>query len=185
MLNFTEAVTIKREGFIVVLPITKFDEYHILYASDINTIALSSYSYHDLSKPCIFVGPDFMRTDEKIQRFLLQHEIGHILNGHVNLPENAESLTIAETTESLNKYLTDRINSDDVDPIELIADKYAADILGVDYVIESLQLLIKYFTSVQNDILFNPDLTSEFKQSVIDQNKSAFREINARIKMLG
>ena len=78
----------------------------------------------------IAVDNEFLTLSKRTQEYILQHEIGHIINGHLNLTEI-----------SYDARMNDLLNNKVLN-IELEADMYACKVIGLDNFIGSINELI-------------------------------------------
>jgi hypothetical protein len=125
-------VTIDLNGELLTLPCCQFNGYKIFLNSDSGILALVNYPKDDLTKAKIVVGNAFPSLPYLLQQFLIYHEIGHIKCNHQ-----------LNSGTSLHEYFKDRIFNPELNQNEIVADRYAADQMGVHNAIEALEILTK------------------------------------------
>ena len=81
----------------------------------------------------IAVDNEFLTLSKRTRNYILQHEIGHIVNNHLNLG----------TKISYDVRMSDLLNNKVLNT-ELEADIYACKVIGLDNFINSIDELIKY-----------------------------------------
>lgn len=97
----------------------------------------AGYRFSVVFKKCddsgfiIAVDDTFFRTSKTTQKYLLYHEIGHILNGHLDMKKCYD----ARVNDVLNNT---------VSYMELEADMYACNKIGASNFIKSIDELIKF-----------------------------------------
>lgn len=81
-------------------------------------------------KETIIVDNNFLKLDTIVQKYLLEHEVGHIVNRHMYTNDGNVDIRL------------DAIKNNDVSPYELEADYYAIKNIGMNNYIYSVDKLI-------------------------------------------
>ena len=137
-------------------------------------------SINNYEQPAIFVPAVFDQFSEKMQRFFLYHELGHIVNNHVPVPtqemmEKIHNVSYQEILQTLEQHLL----SEEVDPNELIADEYAAEHCGVGDVIDSLKDAIGILEEINQGIVQGEFLgfDEQTKKYLIETHNKSIEEL--------
>ena len=159
-----------------------FEGHKVFLVEGLHVLAMATYTRIDSSAPGICVSPDFLNISEKLQEFILYHEIGHIVNGHITLDENALEETAEETIERLKKYEEERYSNDSFDKREFVADEYAMRKVGKENAIESLREIEAYMREEFENYI--EKMTDEEIEESTKYMERFFNEMDARIKYL-
>jgi Zn-dependent protease with chaperone function len=181
MLSFDTNVEFSFDGINYSLPITSFENHDVIFSKEMNLFAMATFIRHDLSKPSIIVGEHFVNLPEHAQLFILHHEIGHIINGDVVIPEGFLEKSGQENIDEINRTLSGRVNDTTIDIRELRADAYAAGRVGVEVAVDALRILKRIYAESLIHIMNSDEYDDATKAEIKIANTFTDKELGARI----
>mgnify|MGYP006976730259 CR=1 FL=1 len=181
MIKFSETKKFSHMGQEYEYSVAEFHGYNVFKITTLDMFPMASYTpINNYEQPAIFVPAVFDQFSEKMQRFFLYHELGHIVNNHVPVPtqemmEKIHNVSYQEILQTLEQHLL----SEEVDPNELIADEYAAEHCGVGDVIDSLKDAIGILEEINQGIVQGEFLgfDEQTKKYLIETHNKSIEEL--------
>jgi len=186
MLTFSKVLKANHNGVTMRSLYTEFEGYKVVFSESI-PLAAAVRTYFDLSAPMVMVSAYFMELPENIQKFILYHEIAHIINGDVAEVEADVTRDNIPTQDNVNnafsKHYEERMNCEGVDPREVMADLYALSRTDITTALEALEEISKFIAEYYNYYI----LTIQDEAATKENKKrlsEALVEINIRAEQI-
>lgn len=184
MLSFNKSIKTVHQGVVYRSLYTEFEGYSVIHVDDLPAIAMTTVTYFDTTRPYIVTTPIFFSFSENAQKFILYHEIGHIVHDHVNWDEVEKykdvKLTDEEKFEMIDKYFNERMGKFDYREAE--ADEYAVREVGLQNAISALREIKSYLIEFNEEIHRLADIKE--RKEALNMNRKGIHELNLRIRIL-
>lgn len=181
MLQFNETLEFTFEGKNYVYKQAWFEDYPVLLVEEMELLGFTGYLVTFPTQPFIMINSLLLECPEELQRFVLYHEIGHLVNNHIFLSEDAKKRTGQENMEAVGQELLNRATNSVIDKRELEADAYAISIIGWESTVKCLRWIREIIELGLEEKLSDPNLTEQQKDVFRILNNAGMREIDIRI----
>lgn len=181
MLSFNKVTKVIHQGQLFTSLYTEYEGHIIYFDQSLPTLAVASIVCFDFSRPAIIISADFFDLTPATQNFILNHEIGHIVNGDVVSTTEEVHGTSARFLEAINKYNEERLKS--VDERELKADLYATEKLGRGIALYALNELKEVMTK-NTELIQKLNIDESVKITTKQSLEPALKELDARMEFI-